>query len=44
MDDQVTYVRQLQEDDGQVILINQFNRRPATPGVSLRRGRTMPRS
>jgi quinol monooxygenase YgiN len=28
MDDQVTYVQQLQEDDGQVILINQFNLGP----------------
>ena len=25
MDDQVTYVQQLQDDDGQVVLINQFN-------------------
>ncbi len=28
MDDQVTYVQQLQEDDGQVVLINQFNLAP----------------
>jgi heme-degrading monooxygenase HmoA len=28
MDDQVTYVQQLQDDDGQVVLINQFNLAP----------------
>jgi quinol monooxygenase YgiN len=28
MDDQVSYVQQLQENDGQVILINQFNLAP----------------
>jgi heme-degrading monooxygenase HmoA len=28
MDDHVTYVQQLQDDDGQVILINQFNLSP----------------
>lgn len=28
MDDQVTYVQQLQQDDGQVVLINQFNVAP----------------
>ncbi len=28
MDDQATYVQQLQEDDGQVVLINQFNLAP----------------
>jgi len=28
MDDQVTYVQQLQENDGQVVLINQFNLAP----------------
>jgi heme-degrading monooxygenase HmoA len=28
MDDHVTYVQQLQDDDGQVVLINQFNLSP----------------
>jgi heme-degrading monooxygenase HmoA len=28
MDEHVTYLRQLQEDDGQVVLINQFNVEP----------------
>ena len=28
MDDQVTYAQQLQEDDGPVVLINQFNLAP----------------
>lgn len=28
MDDHVTYVQQLHEDDGQVVLINQFNLAP----------------
>jgi heme-degrading monooxygenase HmoA len=28
MDDQVSYVQQLQENDGQVVLINQFNLAP----------------
>jgi quinol monooxygenase YgiN len=32
MDDQVTYVQQLQDDDGQVILINQFNLAPDDAG------------
>jgi quinol monooxygenase YgiN len=29
MDDQVTYTQQLQDDDGPVVLINQFNLAPA---------------
>jgi len=32
MDDQVTYLRQLQEDDGPVVLINQFNLAPGDAG------------
>jgi heme-degrading monooxygenase HmoA len=32
MDDQVTYVQQLQEDDGPVVLINQFNMAPGDAG------------
>jgi hypothetical protein len=32
MDDQVTYVQQLQDDDGQVVLINQFSLAPDDAG------------
>jgi quinol monooxygenase YgiN len=32
MDDHVTYVQQLQEDDGPVVLINQFNLAPDDTG------------
>jgi quinol monooxygenase YgiN len=32
MDDHVTYVQQLQEDDGPVVLINQFNLAPHDTG------------
>ena len=32
MDDRVTYLQQLQQDDGQVVLINQFNVPPEDTG------------
>jgi heme-degrading monooxygenase HmoA len=35
MDDQVTYAQQLQEDNGPVVLINQFNLAPSDAGCFL---------
>jgi heme-degrading monooxygenase HmoA len=32
MDDQVTYIQQLQENDGRVVLVNQFNLAPGDVG------------